>query len=331
VNRSVDRMVKRLSAAGFALCATFFGLTSMAQSWAPTKPVKLIVTYAPGGSADVLARLLQEPLTKSLGQAVVVENRAGGGGNVGSQFIARAEPDGHTIGIGAVSTHAINPALFREKLPFRVPQDFTSIGQILFQPNVVLVHPSVPARSVPEFIAWLKQNPGTPFGSAGIGSSNHLTGELVNMRYGVNLQHAPYKSGGLALQDLMAGHIKVVVDNITTAARLAKDGKAHAIAVSTARRSSILPDTPTFAEAGAPGFDLGSWQGLFGPAGLPKPIVDRWQAAMRAALADPIVRERLAGFGAEIAPSSPEEFSAFIVSELKKWEEIVRVSGAKPE
>lgn len=323
-------MKQRLTTACLLLFA-FSTNPCLAQTWSPNKPIKLIVTYAPGGSADVLARLMQEPLGNALGQPIIVENRAGAGGNVGAQFIARSEPDGHTIGIGAVSTHAINPALFREKLSFRVPQDFTSIGQILFQPNVLLVHPSVPANSVQEFVEWVKQNPGTAFGTAGVGSSNHLTAELVNMRYGIRLQHTAYKSGGLALQDLMAGHIKVVVDNITTAARLVADGKARAIAVSTAKRSSILPNTPTFSESGAPGFDLSSWQGLFGPAGLSKPVVDRLHAAMISALADATVKARLAAFGAEIAPTSPGEFNNFIVAELKKWDEIVRTSGAKAE
>jgi tripartite-type tricarboxylate transporter receptor subunit TctC len=314
-----------------ALVAAFLCGPAHAQQWSPSKPVKLIVTYAPGGSADVLARLLQNPLSKGLGVPVVVENRAGAGGNIGSLAIAKADPDGHTIGIGAVSTHAINPALFGDKLQFRVPQDFTMISQILFQPNVLLVHPSVPARTVPEFVAWLKANPGQAFGTAGVGSSNHLTGELVNLRYGVSMQHTPYKSGGLALNDLMAGHIKVVVDNVTTAAQLAKDGKARAIAVSTAKRSSILPQTPTFAESGAPGFDLSSWQGLFGPANLPRPVVQRLHAELMKALADPAVRQKLGDFGAEIVAGTPEEFSAFVQKELPKWGELVKASGAKAE
>lgn len=313
------------------LAVAFVSGHAHSQEWAPSKPVRLIVTYAPGGSADVLARLLQNPLSKGLGVPVVVDNRPGAGGNIGSLAIARAEPDGHTIGIGAVSTHAINPALFGDKLQFRVPQDFTMIGQILFQPNVLLVHPSVPARTVPEFIAWLKANPGQAFGTAGVGSSNHLTGELINLRYGVNMQHTPYKSGGLALNDLMAGHIKIVVDNITTAAQLAKDGKARAIAVSTAKRSSILPQTPSFAESGAPGFDLSSWQGLFGPAKLPQPVVRRLHAELSKALADPAVRQKLIGFGAEVVAGTPEEFSEFVQKELSKWGDLVKASGAKTE
>lgn len=303
---------------------------SQAQEWKPVKPIKLIVTYAPGGSADVLARLLQGPLGDELGTSIVVENRAGGAGNLGSEAIARAVPDGYTVGIGAVSTHAINPALFGAKLPFKVPDDFTSISEILWQPNVLIVHPSVPAINMRELVEWLKKNPGEAFGSAGVGTSNHLTGELVNLRYGVKLAHTPYKSGGLALNDLMAGHIRVVIDNITTAAPLVQEGKARAIAVSTAKRSSRLPEVGTFAEQGAPGFDLSSWQGLFGPASLPAPVVRRLHAALVKALQTPVVRDRLHEFGSEIVASSPEEFLAFIRSELPKWAELVAAAGLKP-
>jgi tripartite-type tricarboxylate transporter receptor subunit TctC len=298
------------------------------QTWTPNRPIKLIVTYAPGGSADVLARLLQEPMSQSLGVPIVVENRGGAGGNIGSEAIARADPDGYTIGIGAASTHAINPTLFGTKLPFRVPQDFTAIGQILSQPNVLVVNLDVPVKTPAEFIAWLKANPGAAFGTAGVGSTPHLTGELVNLRYGVKMTHVPYKSGGQALNDLMGGTIKIVLDNITTAAQLANNGQARAIAVSTLKRAAILPDTPTFDESGAPGFDLSSWQGLFGPAGLPAPVLQRLNAAMLAAVTDPRVKERLIQFGAEPVGSSPAEFLAFINNELTKWGDLVRESGA---
>jgi tripartite-type tricarboxylate transporter receptor subunit TctC len=298
------------------------------ETWTPNRPIKLIVTYAPGGSADVLARILQAPMSQTLGVPVVVENRGGGAGNIGSETIARAEPDGYTIGIGAVSTHAINPTLFGANLPFRVPQDFTAISQILSQPNLLLVNPGVPAKTPAEFIAWLKANPGMPFGTAGVGSSPHLTGEMINLRFGVTMTHVPYKSGGQALDDLMGGHVKVVVDNIATAAPLAKNGQARAIAVSTLKRAAILPDTPTFDESGAPGFDLSSWQGLFGPAGLPDPVVQRLHAAVVAALADPAVRAHLIEFGAEPVGSSPAEFLTFINHELKKWGDLVKASGA---
>ncbi len=313
-----------------ALASLFFAVPAQSQeTWTPNKPIQLIVTYAPGGSADVLARLLQEPMSKALGVPIVVVNRAGAGGNIGAEALARAEPDGYTIGIGAASTHAINPTLFGAKLPFRVPQDFTPIGQILSQPNVLLVNPNVPAKTPAEFIAWLKANPGTAFGTAGVGSTPHLTGELVNLRYGVKMTHVPYRSGGLALNDLIGGHVKIVVDNITTAAPLAKNGQARAIAVSTLKRAAILPDTPTFDESGAPGFDLSSWQGLFGPAGLPPPVLQRLHTALLAALDDPTVKARLIEFGSEPVGSSPAEFLTFINQELKKWGDLVKVSGAK--
>ena len=298
------------------------------DNWVPNKPIRLIVTYAPGGSADVLARLMQDPMSKSLGVPIVIENRAGGGGNIGAAAVAHAEPDGYTIGIGAVSTHAINPTLFGAKLPFRVPDDFTPIGQILSQPNVLLVSLDIPVKTPAEFVAWMNANPGTSFGTAGVGSSNHLTGELVNLRYGIKMTHTPYKSGGQALNDLIGNHVKIVIDNITTAAVVAKNNQARAIAVSTLKRAAILPDTPTFDESGAPGFELSSWQGLFGPRGLPVAVLQRLHAALITALADPTVRTRLHELGSEPVGSTPEQFLAYIEQELPKWGELVRISGA---
>jgi tripartite-type tricarboxylate transporter receptor subunit TctC len=298
------------------------------DTWTPNKPIKLIVTYAPGGSADVLARLMQDPMSKSLGVPIVIENRAGGGGNIGTAAVAHAEPDGYTIGIGAASTHAINPALFGAKLPFRVPDDFTPIGQILSQPNVLLVSLDTPVQTAAEFVGWMKANPGTSFGTAGVGSTNHLTGELINLRFGIKMTHTPYKSGGQALNDLIGNHVKIVIDNITTAAVVAKNNQARAIAVSTLKRAAILPDTPTFDQSGAPGFDLSSWQGLFGPRGLPTPVLQRLHAALVAALANPIVRTRLHEFGSEPVGSTPEQFLAYIKQELPKWGELVKISGA---
>ena len=225
-------------------------------------------------------------------------------------------------------THAINPALFGAKLPFRVPDDFTPIGQILSQPNVLLVSLDTPVHTPAEFVAWMKANPGTSFGTAGVGSTNHLTGELINLRYGIKMTHTPYKSGGQALNDLIGNHIKIVIDNITTAAVVAKNNQARAIAVSTLKRAAILPDTPTFDQSGAPGFELSSWQGLFGPRGLPMPVLRRLHAALIAALADPIVRTRLTEFGSEPVGSTPEQFLAYMEHELPKWGELVRISGA---
>ena len=313
-----------------ALVAAALLFTAPAQAddtWSPNKPIKLIVTYAPGGSADVLARLMQEPMSKSLGVPIVVENRGGAGGNIGTAAVAHADPDGYTIGIGAASTHAINPTLF-SKLPFRVPEDFTPIGQILSQPNVLLVSLDTPVKTASEFVAWMKANPGTSFGTAGVGSTNHLTGELINQRYGIKMVHNPYKSGGQALNDLMGGHVKIVIDNITTAAVVANNKQARAIAVSTLKRAEILPDTPTFDESGAPGFELSSWQGLFGPHDLPAPVLRRLYIAMKAAVDDPLVRTRLREFGSEPVGSTPEQFLAYIKQELPKWGQLVKNSGA---
>ena len=296
-------------------------------TWTPNKPIRLIVTYAPGGSADVLARILQIPMGEALGVPIVVDNRAGGAGNTGTEAVARAAPDGYTIGIGAVSTHAINPALFGAKLPFKVPQDFTAISHLVNQPNVLLVHPSVPATNMKEFVEWARKNPAlASFGTAGVGSSNHLTGELLNTRYGIQLVHVAYKSGGLALSDLTAGHIKIVIDNISTAANLVESGKARAIGVSTIRRSARLPNVQTFAEQGAPGFDLSSWQGLFAPAGLPEPVLRRLNEAAVQALKVPAVHARLEELGAEVVGSSPQDFTAFVAAELPKWGTLVRGS-----
>ena len=317
----------KILATAFAVLA--IGASAHAQdTWTPNKPIKLIVTYAPGGSADVLARLMQDPMSKSLAVPIVIENRAGGGGNIGTAAVAYADPDGYTIGIGAASTHAINPALFGAKLPFRVPDDFTPIGQILSQPNVLLVSLDTPVHTPAEFVAWMKANPGTSFGTAGVGSTNHLTGELINLRYGIKMTHTPYKSGGQALNDLIGNHIKIVIDNITTAAVVAKNNQARAIAVSTLKRAAILPDTPTFDQSGAPGFELSSWQGLFGPRGLPMPVLRRLHAALIAALGDPIVRTRLTEFGSEPVGSTPEQFLAYMEQELPKWGELVKISGA---
>jgi tripartite-type tricarboxylate transporter receptor subunit TctC len=305
--------------------------TLATQTWRPTRPVRLIVAYAPGGSADVLARLLAPKLGDELGGSVVVENRPGGAGNVGTAAFARAPADGYTIGIGSVSSHAINPALFGDKLPFKVPSDFTPISQVISQPNALIVHSDVPAQNMQEFIQWAKQRPGVGFGTAGAGSSSHLIGELLNMTADVRLTHIPYKSGGLSLQDLLGGHLSVLIDNVTTAASVVPTGKGRALAVSGARRSSRLPDVPTFAEQGLRGLELTSWQGIFGPAGLAPEIRDTIHAATAKVLADADIQRRLKELGSEPVGSSPAEFSGFISAEMPRWAMLVKRAGLKAE
>lgn len=329
-NSTIRRRCHLVALVG-VLAAPLLAAPGLAQTWNPVKPIRFIVGFAPGGSADILARVLQGPMAQKLGVPVVVENIAGAGGNIAMSALVRAAPDGQTIVMGFTGSHAINPAIFGDKLPFRVPEDFTPVTQLVAQPNVLIINNSVPARSVAEFIAWIKANPGQHFGSAGIGTSNHLSGELIGLRFGARLVHAPYKGAAQVLTDLMGGHIPMTVDNITTAARLANEGKVRAIAVTTARRSPKLPNVPTFAESGAPDFDLTSWQGLFGPRGLPPEVVARLHEAALFALNDPVVRQNLADFGSEPIGQRPEQFAAFVVQEKKKWGDIVRDAHVKSE
>jgi len=311
--------------------AAAFPLAAPAQEWRPVKPVRFIVGFAPGGSADILARLLQGPMAQKLGVPVVVENLPGASGNIAMATLARSAPDGHTVGMGFVGSHAINPALFGDKLPFRVPEDFTAITGLVTQPNVLIVNNSVPARTMAEFVAWAKANPGQNFGTAGIGTSNHLSAELIGLRFGLKLVHVPYKGAAPVHADLIGGHIPMTIDQVTTAIKLAGDGKVRALAVTTAKRSPKMPDVPTLAESGAPGFDLYSWQGLFGPKGLHRDIVAKLHDATVAALNDPAVRKNLADFGSDAFAQSPEQFAAFVLQEKKKWGDIVREANVKAE
>jgi tripartite-type tricarboxylate transporter receptor subunit TctC len=302
---------------------------SQAQDWNPSRSIKLVVGFAAGGSADILARLVQGPASRELGVPVIVENMPGAGANIAMAYVAKAAPDGLTVGFATVGTHAINPALFKDKLPFRVPDDFTPITQLISQANVILVHPQIPHESVASFIAWAKAHPGAPFGSAGIGTSNHLTGELLNLRYGVSFQHVPYKGAAPVFADLLAGRIAMTVDNIVTATQMVKDGRLRAIAVTTLQRTPKLPEVPTLSESGAPGFDVSSWQGVVGPKGLSRPMVKRLHDAFVAALKDPTVRTRLEDLGSVIIGNTPEEFAQVIAQDLGKYAEIVRSANVK--
>jgi tripartite-type tricarboxylate transporter receptor subunit TctC len=297
------------------------------QRW-PSRPITFIVTYAPGGSADLLARALAPPMGEVLGQPVVVENRPGAGGNVGSTILARAAPDGYTIGMGATGSHAINKALFGPRLPYDPERSFTPISLIQRQPNLALLSNAVPARDVPGFVAWAKTERSVLYATSGVGSSPHLTGALVAESFGLRMEHVPYRSGGEALTALQAGQVHMVFDNIITAAQLALSGRARALAVSSAHRSALLPEVPSFAEAGAPGFDLVSWQALYGPAGLPPEIAARLGDALRAALRTPVVDRLLREGGSEPIGGSGAELAAFVAEEIPKWGRLVRLSGA---
>jgi tripartite-type tricarboxylate transporter receptor subunit TctC len=320
--------MKNLSALIAGVVLSTIAVLANAQAW-PAKPIKWIVPFAPGGTTDILARTVGEKLALALGQPVVVENKPGAGGGVGAEFTAKAAPDGYTIMGGTISTHAINASLYN-KLPYDPVKDFVAITLIARVPNMLVVNPAIPASNVKELIALLKANPNKySFASSGNGTSQHLSGELFKTMAGVEMQHIPYKGSPPALQDVVGGQVTMTFDNITTALPLAKAGKLRALAVTTATRSAAAPDVPTLAESGLPGFEVGSWQGVFAPAGTPPEIVRRLNAEIVKILNLPDVREKLTGLGAEPVGNSSEEFSAMVKAEVVKWADVVKKSGAK--
>ena len=296
----------------------------------PTRPITLVVPYPAGGGNDVLGRLVGEKMSKSLGQTVVVENRGGAGGTLGTRAVAKAPPDGYTMLI-ATSSLAINPSLY-PNVGYDPRKDFAPIGLLASGANVVLVHPSVPAKSIAELIALAKKNPGKlNFASTGSGSSVHLAAELFAVMAGVKINHVPYRGSGPALNDLLGGHVTMMFATLPSAIGIVQGGKVRALAVTGAKRSNVFPNLPTIAEAGLPGYEAELHYGLVAPAGTPRPIVDRLNAALREALNDPALRERLAREGAVPLPSTPEEYAADIDAEEKKWGKIVRDAGVKGE
>ena len=309
------------------LLAAFMEL-AQAQAW-PAKPIKWVVPFAPGGTTDILARTVGEKLTLALGPPVIVENKPGAGGGVGADFTAKAAPDGYTIMGGTISTHAINASLY-DKLPYDPVKDFVPITLLARVPNMLVVNPAIPAKNVPELIALLKANPNKfTFASSGNGTSQHLSGELFKTMAGVEMQHIPYKGSPPALQDVVGGQVTMTFDNITTALPLVKAGRLRALAVTTATRSAVAPEVPTLAESALPGFEVGSWQGVFAPAGTPSAIVKRLNTEIVKILNLPDVKEKLAGLGAEPVGNTSEEFGALVKSEVVKWADVVKKSGAK--
>ena len=311
-----------------AALALATALPAFAQPY-PAKPIRFVVPYPAAGPLDTVARLLAQKVGESVRQPVVVDNKPGAGGNIGADIVAKSPPDGYTILMGAVATHAINPTLYA-RIPYDPVRDFTPITQVAATPNVLVVNPAVPARDVREFIAYAKAHPGTlNFGSGSTGSAGHLAGELFNAQAGVAMTHVPYKGAAPAMQDLVGGRIDLMFDNLASALAQVKAGKIRALAVTTAKRSSLALDLPTIAESGLPGFDISTWFGVFAPASIPREVRDRLHAEFARALAAPDVREKMLALGAEPVASSPEEFAGYIRREADKYARLVKASGAK--
>ena len=301
-----------------------------AQSY-PTRAITLIIPFAPGGSTSIVGRGIADKMSELLGEKVVVDNRPGAGGTVGTKAVAKSEPDGYTLVLGYTGTLAIGPSLYRNA-GYDPRKDFAPIGLIGNAPNSLVVHPSFPATTVAELIAYAKANPGkVNFGSAGAGTVSHITGEYFARAAGITLVHIPYKGTGPALTDLLGGHIPMAFAPIPASHPNVTAGKLRALAVTSTTRSSLLPEVPTMVEAGLPGFDASLYYGLAAPAGTPRPIVDKLNKVLREALGSDDVRKQLGNDGTEITPGTPEDYAAFIDMDEKKWSQLLRTSGVEQE
>jgi tripartite-type tricarboxylate transporter receptor subunit TctC len=314
------------------LCAALLacGAPASAQQY-PSRPVRFVVPFPAGGSVDTLGRTIGPRLADALGQTIVIDNRPGGNGNIGMEIVAQSRPDGHTLVLAYIANLAIAPSLFG-KLPYDPVKDFAPVTQIATSPNVLTAHASVPAKSLQELIALARAKPGeVSFASTGIASVGHLTGELLNNLAGIKMTHVPYKGGGQAIIGLLGGHVQVMFSGFSAAMPHIKSGKIRALAVTGAGRSPALAEVPTIAEQGFPGVEATAWYGVLAPAMAPKPVVTRLHGEVVRILKLPEVTQRLDSLGFEIVGSTPEQFAAYIRSEITKWAKVVKASGAKPE
>jgi tripartite-type tricarboxylate transporter receptor subunit TctC len=327
-SKALGRLTRTAYLSSALLGLAFVPISAHGQTgvW-PTKSVKIVVTFPPGGAPDTLARILADKWGQTLGQTFTVDNKAGAGGNIGADFVAKSAGDGATLLISTVGTHAINPALYA-KMPYDNLKDFTSVSFLAATPNLLVVNKEVPAKTVKELIDLAAKTPLT-FGSSGSGTSIHLSGELFNTLAGVKMQHIPYKGRAQAVPDLLGGRISMIFDNMPSALPLVKSGDVRAIAVTSATRSPAAPNIPTLAESGLPGFEATSWFALMAPAGLPKDVLARINAETVRVMNLPDVREKLAALGLDVAPGSPEALAQHVQAETIKWAKVVKESGAK--
>ena len=323
MSRFVRNHLAMLTCAGAAAVALSPAIAAETASAYPTKPIKIVVPFPPGGTTDTLIRIVAPRLQQALGQPVVIENKGGAAATLGADFVAKSAPDGYTLLVGAAH-HTIAQSVF-PKLPYQFGTDLAPIGMLALVPNVVVVNAAVPARSVQEFVALTKASPDKyNYASAGPGSAHHLIGEMFKLETGAKLAHIPYKGSGPAVGDLLGGQVSSMFDTVTSALPHIKSGKTRALAVTTARRSSALPDVPTLAEAGLPGFDVGTWFGLMAPAATPTPILAKLNAQVATILKDPAVHKQLLDQGIEPLPGTPAEMKARIDKELKEFASLAR-------
>jgi tripartite-type tricarboxylate transporter receptor subunit TctC len=321
-------MIRRVLALALLL-APIFLFPAPAVAEYPDHPVRLIIPFPPGGSNDVVGRLVAKQLSVKLGQQVFVDNRGGAGGVLGTEAATQAPPDGYTLLIISIA-HAVNPALY--KLNYDSIKSFTPISILATGPNVLVVNPELPVHNVKELVALAKEKPGTlDYASAGVGSFQHLGGELFKLTAGVNLQHVPYKGGGPAMQDVIAGHVKVMFSSLVQTTPFIKSGQLRALGTGGSKRNPVLPDVPTIAEAGVAGYESNNWWGIMAPAGLPKPLVDKLYAATQEALKAPELQEAFAREGAASVAMSTDDFAHYIEGEIAKWGRVVKEGNIKAQ
>jgi tripartite-type tricarboxylate transporter receptor subunit TctC len=325
MHRTTARLARALLVAAAAVV-----VAPAASAQGAGKPIHIVVTFTPGGAPDILARLIADRLAPAWNTQVIVDNKPGAGGNPGADSVAKAPPDGTTIVVGTVGTHAINGALY-PKMPYDMVKDFAPVMLLATTPNLLVVHNDVPAKTVAELIALGRREGKLTFASAGSGTSIHVSGELFKTMTGIDMTHIPYKGRASAIPDLLGGRVTMMFDNMPSSLPLVKEGKLRALGVTSLKRSPAAPEIPTIAEQGLPGFEAVSWFALFAPGGTPRPVVERLQAEVKKILVAPDVAKRLAEIGLEPVGSSPDELAAFQRSEIAKWAKVVKDSGAKPE
>jgi tripartite-type tricarboxylate transporter receptor subunit TctC len=328
--RMSRRQMLALGLSGLASGLTFSAAhPALAQDY-PNKPVRFVVPYPPGGGTDVIARIVQEPLQAAIGQPIIIDNRGGAAGSIGTDIVAKSGPDGYTL-LFTLSSHTINPGLF-PKLPFDTEKDFVSIAQVASLPQILVANKEFAANNLRDLIELAKaKREGINYGSVGAGSPGHIAGELLDLKAGTKMQHIPYRGGGPAMIDLMGGQIPVLWVSIPAAAQQVKSGRVKALAVSTKTRSAVFPDVPTVAEQGFPDFEVDSWFAMFAPKGTPRDVIDRWNQTLTTVLKQPDVRDKLLQQGAEAVGSTPEQLDKLVAAEIVKWTDVVKQANIKPD